>query len=370
MDARISALQKEAASRSDVIGLAGGLPADELMPKEDLGRALAYVATRRDEALQYGWPEGTRQLRGWIASRLARRNATIDPERIIITAGAQQALSIAAASLKHHAIETGDATYPGALDAFRGVGATIRAHGNPATGDARYVTAGVEMPRGVAVDCRHALAGSAPLIVDEAYAELRFDGTTPAPLIADAPDRVWHVGTISKTIAPGLRVGWLIPPSAHHDAALELKSAADLHTASICQAALSRLLTTTLDYDALVARARSAYAERADRMVTALRRHAPSLSFDEPAGGFSIWIETDDHRDEMEFLAHALDEGVMVDPGSLFRPDPAAQSGLAFRLSFSNAPIDRIDEGIARVVRALRPTTTATAAVAQAAGTR
>src|SRR6188768_4282206 len=127
MDARFSALQKQAAARADVIGLSGGLPADELMPREELGRALAYVATRRDEALQYGWPEGTRQLRAWIASRLARRHATIDPERIIITAGAQQALSIAAASLKHHAIETGPATYPGALDAFRGANATVRA---------------------------------------------------------------------------------------------------------------------------------------------------------------------------------------------------------------------------------------------------
>ena len=351
MDARFSALQKQAAERADVIGLAGGLPADELMPREELGRALAYVATRRDEALQYGWPEGTRQLRAWIAARLARRcNAAIDPERIIITAGAQQALSIAAASLKHLAIETGPATYPGALDAFRGVGATVRAHGGPQ--DARYVTAGVEMPRGTAVDCRHALSGTAPLIVDEAYAELRFDGSSPRPLVADAPDRVWHVGTISKTIAPGLRVGWLIPPPAHHDAALELKSAADLHTASICQAALSRLLTT-LDYDDLVTRARTAYTERAAQMVAALRRHAPSLTFAEPAGGFSIWIETGDHVDEMRFLERALDEGVMVDPGSLFRPEP--DTHLAFRLSFSNAPLDRIDEGIARLTRALRP---------------
>jgi 2-aminoadipate transaminase len=215
----------------------------------------------------------------------------------------------------------------------------------------RYVTAGVEMPRGIAVDCRDVLATDGPLIVDEAYVELRFDGVQPRPLIADQPDRVWHIGTISKTIAPGLRVGWLIPPASDHESALELKSAADLHTASICQAALARLLAT-LDYDALVARARATYAERAERMVRALRRHARDLSFDEPAGGFSIWIETGERRNEVSFLEDALAEGVMVDPGSLFRPAPSDQ--LAFRLSYSNAPIESIDEGIRRLARALQ----------------
>ncbi|HTL34247.1 MAG TPA: PLP-dependent aminotransferase family protein [Kofleriaceae bacterium] len=359
MDARVSALQKQAAARADMVNLSGGLPADELMPKEELGRALAYVATRRDEALQYGWPEGTCQLRSWIASRLAARGAHIDPERVIITAGAQQALSIAASVLVANGtavIETGAATYPGALDAFRGAGARVvsrRARAAAGTNAARvrYVTAGVEMPSGIAVECGDALAGDEPLIIDEAYAELRFDARVPRPLIADAPDRVWHVGTISKTIAPGLRVGWLIPPAADHDTSLEVKSAADLHTASICQAALSRLVAT-LDYEALVGRARRAYAERAERMIHALRRHASELTFDEPAGGFSIWVETGEQRDEEAFLEAALEAGVMVDPGSLFRPDGGGQ--LAFRLSYSNAPVDQIDEGIRRLANVVR----------------
>ena len=344
MDARVSAVQKQAAARADVISLAGGLPADELMPREELGRALAYVATRRDEALQYGWPEGTQQLRTWIAQRLALRGAPIDCERVIITAGAQQALSIAAACLHDRPISTGAATYPGALDAFRGAGVEVRAEG----GAIRYVTAGVDMPTGVATD--HAI-GDQTVIVDEAYAELRFDGRVPRPLIADAPERVWHVGTISKTIAPGLRVGWLIPPTAHHAAALERKSAADLHTASICQAALARLLATT-DYDAIVARARAAYARRAAILVEALREHAGWLHFREPAGGFSVWAETDEHFDatrESALLDAALAERVMFDPGSLFRPEPGP---IAIRISFSNASEELLAEGAKRVGRA------------------
>jgi 2-aminoadipate transaminase len=353
MNERIAALQKEAAVRNDVIGLSGGLPAEDLMPRQALGDALAFVATRRDEALQYGWPEGTRQLRSWIAARLASRRAAIDPERIIITAGAQQALSIAAgvlarasaiAGAERVTIETGDATYPGALDAFTRAGLRAVARG----GHARYITAGVHMPRGTDVEVD---LETMPTIVDEAYAELRFDGKLPRALLADAPDCVWHIGTISKTIAPGLRVGWLIPPEAHHDAALDLKSAADLHTASICQAAVAKLVKT-IDYDDVVDRARAAYAERAAILVDALHRELPEWKFAEPRGGFSIWIETDDPRSEVDFLQAALDEGVMVDPGSLFRPEP--KPGLALRVSYSNAKTDQLAEGIKRLARAAR----------------
>src|SRR5437763_9675271 len=92
MDPRVVALQKEAAARADVIGLAGGLPAEELLPRAELSRALAEVS---GGALQYGWPEGDEALRGWIVRRLAARGAIVDPARVIVTAGAQQALAIA-----------------------------------------------------------------------------------------------------------------------------------------------------------------------------------------------------------------------------------------------------------------------------------
>src|SRR6185369_13104199 len=212
VDPRFVELQKRAAERDDVIGLAGGLPADELLPKAELARALAEVTASREDALQYGWPEGVEQLRSWIAKRLAARGGHVDPERVIITAGAQQALAIAGALAKERAIEVGDATYPAAIDAFRRAGARPVA----ADGDLRYLIAGVSNPTGVANDER---VSEVPVIVDEAYAELRFDGKLPPLLLADAPDRVWHIGTISKTLAPGLRVGWLVPPAGAHEAA-------------------------------------------------------------------------------------------------------------------------------------------------------
>jgi 2-aminoadipate transaminase len=344
MDPRVVEVQKQAAARPGVIGLAGGLPADELLPREALARALAEAS--RDDALQYGWPEGAEQLRTWIASRLAARGAPISADRVIVTAGAQQALWIAARVVAG-SIGVGDATYAAAIDAFTRAGARVVEHG----GDARYVIAGVSNPHGVdLVEPEVLLAERGPLIVDEAYAELRFDGATPRPLLAEAPDRVWHVGTISKTLAPGLRVGWLIPPAAHHDAALELKSAADLQTASVCQGALERLLAT-LDYDAVLARARAVYARRAAALTEALHRHAPGLAFREPEGGFSIWIETDRVGDELALLRASLDAGVMVDPGFAFRPVPHAS--IAVRASYSNAPEARLDEAARRLVRVL-----------------
>jgi 2-aminoadipate transaminase len=338
VDPRIVELQKQAAERKDVIGLAGGLPADELLPREQMARALAEITASREDALQYGWPEGVEQLRTWIAQRLATRGGSVDPGRVIITAGAQQALSIVGALFSDRAIAVGQATYPAAIEAFTAGGARVVDHG----GEARYLIAGVSNPQGVPGDER---VGGV-LIVDEAYAELRFDGRLPPLLMSDAPDRVWHIGTISKTLAPGLRVGWLVPPESDHAAALEIKHAADLQTASLSQAALARFLSN-FDYDAHVAKARAVYAQRAAAMVEGLRRHAPALTFHEPQGGFSIWIETDVKGDEIALVEAALAEGVMVDPGNEFRPTPSEQ--LAFRISYSHATPHQLDEGARRV---------------------
>jgi 2-aminoadipate transaminase len=345
---RILALHKAAAAREDVIGLAGGLPADELLPRADLAIALAEAAASGTDALQYGWPEGDEALRVWIAQRLAARGAVIEPRRVIITAGAQQALALAGESLRGERIAVGDATYPSALGAFAAAGAQVACEG----GGVRYVIVGVSNPHGIElVSCDELLAGDEALIVDEAYAELRFDRRTPQLLVGAIPDRVWHVGTISKTLCPGLRVGWLVPPPSAHAAVLELKQAADLQTASLSQAALVRLLAR-IDYDALVDRARQFYAERCGLLVAAVRRHLPEVRFAEPEGGFSIWLETDETGDDITLLEAAIAEGVSFDPGSAFRAAPVDR--IALRLSFSNAPATELDEAARRLARALR----------------
>lgn len=356
MDPRILALHKAAAARDGMIGLAGGLPAGELVPRDALAAALAEVSAARgpEDALQYGWPEGDAELRAWIAGRLAARGASIDPERVIVTAGAQQALALVGKALGGARIAVGDATYPAAICAFEAAGAVVVERG----GDAAYAITGASNPHGVErVDRAALLGGESVIVADEAYAELRFDGRTPRPLCADAPDRTWHIGTISKTLCPGLRVGWLVPPPGAHQAVLELKHAADLQTASLSQAALARLLGT-IDYDDVVARARRFYAERCARLIEALRRYLPEAAFVEPEGGFSIWVETGEGGDDIALLEAAIEEGVVFDPGSAFRPGAGARGGdterpLALRLSYSNAAPELYVEGARRLGRAL-----------------
>jgi len=352
----ITDLQKQAAGGPDVVPLCGGLPAPELLPRREAASALAEILGE-DGALQYGWAEGDERIRAWVATRLAARGAMVAAEDVIVTAGAQQALSLAAAALLDDgdAIGVGAATYPAALDAFRQAGAI------PTTAErgvaAHYVIPSVSNPTGVdgVAGRRHRLLASAvPLIVDEAYAELRFDGRLQPPLLAAARGRVWHVGTVSKTLSPGLRVGWLVAPRDRREEVLERKHAADLQAGSLAQATTAALLDE-LDYDTHVDRARRGYAARAAVLLAALRRHAPpSWRITTPQGGFSVWVEVDDADgvDEIALLDHAIRHGVSFDPGRLFRPDDAA-AGLAFRLSFSSAPPGRLGEGVRRLVAAV-----------------
>lgn len=341
------ALLRRASDADHVIGLAGGLPAEGLLPRTALARAVSAAVTSSAEALQYGWPEGDPRVRAWIAARLAARGADVTPEDVIVTAGAQQALALAAAALGGPILVSRE-TYPAALDAF----AAAHRAGGPA---ARYAIIGVDNPRGVDRVDRDILDHPGPVIADEAYAELRFDGRVPRPLVADARDRVWHVGTISKVICPGLRIGWLVPPRDARARVLAAKSAADLQTGSLAQATLLALLDE-VDVDALIARARGTYFVRAAALADALRAHLPSARFRDPEGGFSIWLELDaacDDASERALLAAAVAEGTSFDPGSMFRVDGSA-SPLALRVSFSHAPPEALAEGARRLGRAFQ----------------
>ncbi len=377
LDLRIEQLQRRAAAHPGVIPLAGGLPADELLPRSELGRAMeSILAHRTHERLhteggraRRNWPDSVVKLRGWIADRLNARGATVDDDDVIVTAGAQHALGLVARCLPPgRSIAVGDETYPGALAAFAAAQHDVLADGGPqratASGvnglgreaaDTHFVTDGVSCPRGVdAVSARRdeLLAGDAQLVVDEACVELRFDGKVPRPLCADAPDRVWHIGSFSKTVCPGLGVGWLIPPR-HASAAVMARIRHEVQHGSLVQAALVELLERE-DHDVRLERARNLYAARADRAIAALRRYLPSWRITEPEGGLGLWVETDlDGADDVEVMATAIANGVSIDPGCMFRPDGQGQP-TAFRISYAHAPLAELDEGIRRLARATR----------------
>jgi len=354
---RLEQLIREACEQPSMISFAGGFPATESIPQEALSEAaLAAVRTRprMEASLQYCWPEGKLGLRTWVAGRLAQRGLRIAPEEVIITAGAQQALSLTYRALGKPGarVLVDPVCYPGALDLMRTGGATFTR--DPARADLAYLMPGVSNPVGndtLAAHWRTLRDRSCPLIVDEAYAELRFDGALPPLLLKLARDRVFHVGTVSKTICPGLRIGWLVPPPAHLSAFLDDKTRDDLQAGTFAQTLLSGLLSR-IDYDQHLRSVHGLYRERAACLVRSLERHLPQLSFHPPEGGFSLFAESGRRMDELAFFEACVACGVIYDPGSRFVAEPEHVPTLKLRLCFSSLAEDAIEQGVARLAAA------------------
>jgi 2-aminoadipate transaminase len=363
VDSRIQDLQRRAAGDPRVVGLAGGLPADVQFPKRALAHSFLRVLRRTGApALQYGWAEGSEGLRAFIAGRLRARGASTDAADVIVTSGAQQAIAIALELLCRAGdrVGVGAETYPGALELMRARG--LRPV--PSWADVRvcYVMPAVDNPRGAALSAearRAALATGASIIEDDAFGDLRFDGPAPRPLLADAPDRVLHVGTLSKTLCPGLRIGWLVAPPGMRRHAVCLKQGGDLQASSLAQAVIEDYLTgggayPPEDFEGRLARLRRFYRIRAGALHRALRAFLPGWRLAKPVGGFAIWAEAPIDAppvDEVAFLEAAVAAGVTFDPGSMFRPDGAG-APLALRLCFSSAPVASFVEGARRLARA------------------
>lgn len=355
MNDAIEGLQRRAAADSRVIGLAGGLPSVSQFPRAALARAFLGALTRPEApGLQYGWPEGSASLRRRIAERLRARGAEVSENDVIVTSGAQQAIAIAVDLLcqRGDRIAVAPATYPAALELFRrrGLCPVLGSSGARAV----YALPAVGNPDGRALsghERRRLLASDVPIIEDDAYAELRWTGV-PAPLLAAARAKVFHVGTFSKTLCPGLRVGWLVPPAKFRKRAVRLKQAGDLQAGSLAQEIVDSYLAAT-DFDHHLRRLRRFYRLRAHRMAASLKRHLPGWRFDEPDGGFALWVFPDVSIPERLLLAAAIDGGVSFDPGSMFRPDGAGQP-LALRLCYSTLPAPQIEEGVRRLARAVR----------------
>jgi 2-aminoadipate transaminase len=357
LDAR-ELLQRRAAELPGLISFAGGLPDPALFPKRHLSRAfLAAISERPSSALQYGWPEGLPELRERIAAELAERSIAVEPERIIVTSGAQQAIQIAASVVgTRPRIAVERESYPGALEIFR----SARGKLVELEDDAHlyYVMPSVSNPRGQSMSATargsllaRARACNGYIVEDDAYAGTRFDGGGEPPLLASAPERVFHVGTFSKTLCPGLRIGWLIPPRKLARSTLKHKQATDLQASSLSQALLADYLRTG-DFPALQRRARARYRRKLRRLLAAVERELPQLRASPPIGGFSLWLESSLAIDDSLLLERAIEQGVSFDPGQQFRARP--EKTLAFRLCFSAVPEDQIETGVARLARALK----------------
>lgn len=347
MDLRIEKLQRRAASHPGVISLAGGLPADELLPRIELVRAMEHVLESS------AWNDCLDHIRSWVADRLSARGASVDPSDVIVTTGARQALAIAARMLcPAGRVAVGELTSPAAIAAFTAAGHEVVPFDDAAP---QFVMEGVSCPEGLdlVTPRRAELLGShAPLVVDESLAELRFDGALGRPLLADAPDRVWHIGTFSKILCTGLGVGWLIPPRQAMRDAIACAHKDELRDAGMVPAALARILAACAHPDR-IARTRANYAARAQAVIEAVHHHLPGWQVREPEGGLAVWAESDLEGDDVEVVTAAIKQGVAIDPGCVFRPDGQG-TPLGFRVSYAHTRQADLEEGIRRLARAAR----------------
>ena len=367
-----------AADRPDVISLSGGMPDVRRVPREAVQRAVRD-AMRHDgaAALQYGSSEGSVALRGTVADLMAESGARLDEDDIVLTAGAQQALDLLARVFLDpgDVIITEGPTYVGALQAFSAyrprvecipldeygmrtevLEETLRRLG-PRGAKFIYTIPNFQNPAGVTLSAsrRRRLLELAhefdiPVIEDDPYGRLRYEGGHILPLRALDPD-VIYLGTFSKVFAPGLRVGWLAAPRPIRSKVLLAKQAADLCGSSFAHAVIERYMTGT-SWRRVLADLQSAYRERRDALVAALAEHFPAdVAWTRPEGGFFVWVTLPAHMDTKPLLAEAVEHGVTFVPGSDFFPDGRGSNCL--RIAFCYESPDKIAEGITRLAEVL-----------------
>ena len=368
------------AERPGMISFAGGLPAPATFPVEAMRAACERVlqsGAGARQALQYGASEGYGPLREWVAGDLGRQGLTgVDAARVIITTGSQQGLDLVAKVL----IDAGSRvlvespTYLGALQAFAPMQPQLAAvdcdAGGPrpealarAASGARfaYLLPNFQNPTGRSIDAarRADLVGAAtaaglPLVEDNPYGELWFDAPPPPPLAALDPEGVVYLGSFSKVLAPGLRLGYLVAPRALFEPLLHAKQAADLHAPSFNQRLVHEVVADGF-LERHVPAIRARYRAQRDAMLAALQRHfaGSGVRWNRPAGGMFLWLELPDGLDAGALLAAALARGVAFVPGAPFFVEPGAAARCSLRLSFVTADAAQIEAGICALALAL-----------------
>jgi len=369
-----------------VISFAGGLPGADLFPLEQFREAYDRVMREQGaHALQYSTTEGERPLREMIARHTRRYGISISAENVVITSGSQQALDLIGRLFlnpgDHVLVER--PTYLGALQAWSAYQAAYLTVGidhdgmrieelvAALRGGPRFIYAlpNFQNPSGVtlSLDRRRLLIQTAdqhgvPILEDDPYGQLRYEGEhEPSLVTLDAEYRgfdragysgnVLYLSTFSKTLAPGLRLGWIIGPTDVIQKLVQAKQGADLHTSTLVQL-LAYEVARSGFLDRHVRRLRVAYAARRDAMLSAMAAcFPPSVTWTRPAGGLFVWATLPSPFDAADLLPAALEQKVAFVPGGPFFADGSGLNTL--RLNFTNSAAPVIEEGIARLGRVL-----------------
>lgn len=358
----------------DIISFAGGIPDPALFPTQAFQDA--YAAVLADPALgrqglQYSVSEGYAPLRRWIAGYMASLDMPCAAENIVITCGSQQGLDFLGKLL----ISPGDRvlvsapTYLGALQAFnpyepRYEALSLDGPVGPGRTAFAYAVTDFANPTGETMSAADRLrllalaeAQGAPLVEDAAYEALRFEGErVPSCLALDLKrvgeidrSRVIYCGTFSKTVAPGLRVGWIAAAQPLVQKIVLAKQAGDLHSATLNQMVMHRVAEAT--HAEQVARITRVYAGRRDAMLRAMERHMPEgVRWTRPEGGMFLWVTLPEGLDGADLLAAGIaEERIAFVPGGAFFADRSGANTL--RLNYSLQSEVAIEEGIGRLGR-------------------
>jgi 2-aminoadipate transaminase len=365
--------------KPDVISFAGGLPAPDFFPLREFEEACQYVLQHQgEEALQYGPTEGYAPLKEYLAEKMSKYGILVELENILITNGSQQGLDLIGKIFidPDACVICSRPTYLGALqawDAYQVRYCTVPLDDEgmcidelPAILDVdhhhRFIyvlpnfhnPAGTTLPlerrkRLVEIARQHDLV----IIEDDPYGELRYEGEDVTPIFRLAPERTLYLSTFSKTLAPGIRLAWIVAPKPIIAKLVQAKQGADLHTGTFVQMVANDICQRGF-LRQHVKRLCDVYHKRRDAMLDALAEHMPEgISWTRPQGGLFLWASTSDRINTRDFLDKATAAKVAYVPGFAFYP---GESGgfHSMRLNFSYCKEELINEGIYRLGVAMK----------------
>jgi len=355
------------ALKPGVISLAGGLPQARLFDVSGLRAAVdAVFDGNARTALQYGATEGQEALQLAISALIQKRGLNVHPSTVLVTTGSQQGLDLIARAF----VDEGDTvalqvpTYLAAVQAFDLRGARYSRLQGDSGARLAYVVTNFANPTGecMSIEDRQALlrwavAERVFVLEDDPYGELRFSGAARPSLwelarsIPGAEPWCGYASSLSKIVAPGLRIGWLILPEAVRDTVARIKQATDLHTSSFAQEIAARYLESSeLEMRLIVAR--HTYAAQCEALMSAIREtFGNELQFEVPEGGMFLWCRFTEPVDTGALLPLARDHGMIFVPGSVFSPGGGGDTA-TLRLSFSAGSPEELSEGVRRLRRA------------------
>ncbi|MHC1719138.1 MAG: PLP-dependent aminotransferase family protein [Clostridiaceae bacterium] len=367
----IREVMKIIAAKPGTISFAGGLPAPELFPSTELREvANSLLRDKAGEALQYGTTLGYQSLRENVARLMERECVKATSDNIIITAGSQQGLSLSGMMFldKDDVVISESPSYLGALSAFKPTESqvvSVACDGDgmlmddlervlAETPKARmiYVIPNFQNPTGKTwtLERRQKLIEIAskydiPIIEDNAYGELRYEGErVPSIASLDTKGIVVHLGSFSKILAPGLRVGWICASKEIIPKFELLKYGADLQPNELVEMIIDGYLNN-YNLDEHLNRINAEYKVRRDLMIDVIRNEFPAeAKWYYPEGGMFVWIELPERINTRELLKKAVDKGVAFVPGGSFYPNGGIE--YAFRINFSNMKRDKIVQGM------------------------